>query len=106
MSPYGDLVAAAQVSAVGAFVGRSFGFEAAPTVLASVYTFLLSNDIDINNASIKVTPIATAAARVLTFTAAIHVDDNTITVSTFSAAGAAADRPFSIEVRRRGVRAA
>jgi hypothetical protein len=109
ISPYGDLVASALVTAAGAFSGKVEGFSGAPVKLASVYTLTLApgSQIDPSDAEIVCTVFQLSGVAITAASfggiGVVQSADNTIAVSTFSVAGAAADRGFMIGVFRKAV---
>ncbi len=98
----GIMVAAARVVASGSFSGTRIGFSGTGAVLAlSVYTLTLAEGLTFANAAVALTIHGTAPARAI----AESVLDlpNQIKISTFDAAGAAADFGFEIAIFRRSV---
>lgn len=96
--PIGNLVASAEVSAAGAIVGKTFGIAGAPTLLSSVYTFTLTNPIDLTNSIVHVCPVGTTAV----YASGGQTGDTTLAISTFNAAGTPTNGAFQVHVFRRG----
>lgn len=108
-NPYGALVASALVTpgaGAGAFSGQVLGFSAVALAL-SVYTLTLSDAIDATDACILVTPFQASGVAITAASfggaGVVQPSDTSIQVSTFSVAGAPANRSFYIEVFRKGV---
>lgn len=102
MSDYNDKMVAAARIVAGVFVGERVGFANSISVAASVWTLTLGtalSQIDRENAVAKCTGTG-ATPGLFTVT---WINDSQITVSTFDDAGAAADRDFQIEIRRRAI---
>jgi len=98
-TPYGQLVAAALLASNGVYSAGFVGFNGVTaTPASSVYTLTLSNPIDAANACVFC--LTTSGA---TSVAVTQTDDTTLVVSTFNAAGAAADAAFYIHVVRKAV---
>lgn len=96
-----SLLAAAQVTAAGAFTGKVLGF-ASVAVVAGVYTLVLSgttgqsHNIDPTTALLVVTPLTDAQ-----FVTADQTNDTTVVVKGWNAAGMATATAFHVAVWRK-----
>lgn len=95
------LVAAAQVTAAGAFTGKVVGFTAV-AIAASVYTLTLgagtgqSHTIDSTTSLVVCTPTTDAQ-----YVTAAQTNDTTVVVKGWDAAGMAANTGFHVAVFRK-----
>ena len=98
ISPYGTLVAAALIAADGSLDTPAHGIASVSAPVLSVYTITLSNPIAETDCGVFVTLNALAGSA-----SVAQSSPTSLTVSTFDAAGAPADRRFFIEIVRKAV---